>query len=236
MRRRMRLRMKADLSSYVLGLLFPNRCPCCGERIAAAETVCADCAEKLNDLRVPADAWRSGQRDADFPFAAEAAVYAYDGAAKEGILSMKDGDRNFAAHLAPLLAEAVRGICDPQTIDIVTWVPVSRRRRRTQGYAHAEMLGRALAKALQLPCRGDLLTQMHSTLRQHMLTGPDRQRFPVTFCRTDTDLTGKTVLLCDDVLTSGSTMRRCAALLREMGAETVYAAAGAYRLRNGNVK
>ena len=228
--------MKTDFAQQVLGLLFPNRCPCCETRISAAETVCKDCIRELDSLRVPVTAWREGQHDKDLPFAAEAAVYAYDGAAKAGILAVKDGSRSFARHLSPLLADAVREICEPADIDLITWVPVSCRRRRTQGYAHAELLGRALAKELHLPCRGGLLMQTHSRLRQHMLTGADRTAFPAVFRRTDADLTGKNVLLCDDVLTTGSTMRRCAALLREMGAECVYAAAGAYRLRDSHQK
>ena len=50
------------------------------------------------------------------------------------------------------------------------------------------------------------------------------------FQHTNTDLTGQTVLLVDDILTTGSTMRCCTGLLREMGAKTVYIAAAAYRL------
>ncbi len=209
---------------------FPPRCACCGERIAGGSTVCEGCEQALRTLILPHGVWRSRQ-DADaraqIPWADEAAVYAYAGQAKEGILAMKDGNRDFARHVAPLLAERVREICDPQEIGCITWVPVSRKRRRMQGYAHAEMLGRALAAELGCPADGSLLTELHADLRQHTLERTERAVFSQIFRTGQRRLHGETVLLCDDVLTTGNTLRRCTELLRQAGAGTVYAAVAA---------
>ncbi len=217
---------------FLADLLFPNRCGCCGEIIAYDAYFCDACAEALEGLRTSADAWEALHAGEEFPWERAFSVYAYRGAARSGVLAMKDGSRNFGISTGELLADEVRQTLMPEQIGCVTWVPIGRRRRRAQGYAHAELLGKSLAKALARPARGDLLTERDSALRQHQLNAEERKLFAERFQHTRRSLKGQTVLLCDDVLTTGNTLKRCASLLREAGAAHVYAAVAAVRLRS----
>lgn len=217
---------------FLADLLFPNRCGCCGEIVAYDAYFCDACAEKLEALRTGADAWEKLHSGEEFPWEGAFSVYAYSGAARDGVLAMKDGSRNFGISTGELLAEEVRQKLKADQISCVTWVPIGKRRRRRQGYAHAELLGKSLAKALDRPARGDLLTERDSALRQHQLNAEERKLFSERFQHTRKSLKGQTVLLCDDVLTTGNTLKRCASLLKEAGAEHVYAAVAAVRLRS----
>ena len=216
---------------FLLGLLYPNRCGCCGERIPWDALLCGDCRKALDALRISAADWLCCHEGESFPWAGVFTVFSYEAEAKAGILAMKDGAQGFGRYAGELLAEQVRAAMPPAEIDCVTWVPVSAARRRRQGYAHAELLGKTAAKALGRPAAGDLLTQSDSRLRQHQLSAEERAVFGSNFRGTDRDLSGQTVLLTDDVLTTGSTMRCCTELLLGMGAARVFAAAAACRVR-----
>ena len=208
-------------AAWLLDLLYPNRCDCCGEPITYDRDICAACAEALEALRCPYEKWAENQTK--LLWDGGMTVYAYSGAAKEGVLALKDGYRGFCRYAARALADEVRraGV-QP---DCVTWVPMAKRRKRQQGYAHAELLGREIARNLGIPARGDLLTEPDGRIRQHELPAAERKKYAKRFERTAQQLHGETVLLADDILTTGSTLRACTALLRESGAERVYIAA-----------
>lgn len=216
---------------FLLGLLYPNRCGCCGERIPWDALLCEGCRQALDGLRITAADWLCCHTGETFPWAGVFTVFSYESEAKAGILAMKDGEQTFGRYAGAQLADAVRTALPPAEIGCVTWVPVSAARRRRQGYAHAELLGKTAAKALGRPAAGNLLTQSDSRLRQHQLSAEERAVFGSNFRGTDRDLSGQTVLLVDDVLTTGSTMRCCTELLLGMGAARVFAAAAACRVR-----
>lgn len=217
--------------ALLLHLLYPNRCDCCLRPIPYRALICTDCAAEIDSCRVTNDAWIKAAPGRTAPWAGSAAVCTYAGAAKAGILAMKDGGVNFVRYIAPELAGQVRLLCGEQLPDLVTWVPVTKRRRREQGYAHSERLAKYTAAALGLPVCGKLLTEEAGSLRQHSLPKHLREQYADRFRHTDVRLDGKTVLLCDDVLTTGSTLMRCTQQLCEAGAEKVYAAVIAYRIK-----
>lgn len=219
--------------AFLLDLFFPNRCDCCGKRIAYDALLCDACLSALDALRIrPAD-WLRCHEGEDFPWDGVFTVFSYKAEARAGILAMKDGAQSFGRYAGTLLADAVKAELDPETIDRVTWVPIGAARRRRQGYSHAELLGKSTAAALGRPADGSLLTESDSFLRQHHLKAEERKVFGMRFQHTGKDLSGQTVLLIDDVLTTGSTMRRCTELLLQSGAARVFAATAACRIRSG---
>lgn len=209
------------LSARVLDLLYPNRCDCCGAQIVYDADICTACAAALEDLRYSYEEWAKDKTG--MLWDGGIVLYAYEDAARIGVLAMKDGYRGFGRYAAKHLAEAVQAM--PLQPDCVVWVPMDRRRRKQQGYAHAELLGKAIAKELEIGARGDLLEEYGGKIRQHDLPAEERQTFAERFVRTEQKLSGETVLLVDDILTTGSTLRRCTKLLRESGAARVYIAA-----------
>lgn len=207
----------------LLDIFFPNRCDCCGERIPFDLLICEDCIAALSAQRVQYREWAAGQTD--LPWENGAVLFRYDGIARTGVLGMKDGRRGFSAFAAKLLAEELADLLPDKGSTVVTWVPIARSRRRIQGYAHAEMLARSAAKEMRLPVRDGLILEQSSVTRQHDLPAAERAKYAERFSAGKKRLSGETVLLFDDILTTGATLRRCAKLLRSSGAGSVIIAA-----------
>jgi predicted amidophosphoribosyltransferase len=115
------------------------------------------------------------------------------------------------------VADGMSLLVQPGWADVVTWAPTSARRRSERGYDQAEVLAKAVARRLGVPCRS-LLRRLPDSgpqtgrTRSERLVGPGfagkRQAPP-------------RVLLIDDVVTTGSTLRSAAGVLRMMGAREV---------------
>ncbi len=101
-------------------------------------------------------------------------------------------------------------------------IPLARRRARVRGYNQSERLAAALAGALGLPVRTDLLWRTRETTTQTALT-PDERRANVTGAFAAGDARGIRALLVDDVFTTGATLLAAAEALKAGGAEQVEA-------------
>lgn len=215
---------------WLLDLLYPNTCDCCGVRIPFDASVCENCRAELSLLKIANHAWYSHEpSDTVYPWDGLVTVYHYDKAARKGVLALKDGHRGFLALAAEELSARITETFADAQIDCVTFVPVTKKRRRRQGFSHGELLAKAIGKRIAVQVRGDLLCENGMKLRQHQLTAAERKIYAERFSHTGRDLSGQTVLLCDDILTTGSTLMRCTHLLKECGAKRVLIAVCACR-------
>ncbi len=214
----------------LLDLMYPNRCDCCMQSIPYDRAICADCERALQQLEISDTAWAAKQPEQTFPWRRLVTVYAYDGKAKAGVLAMKDGYLGFERWVAERLAERCRQVCAAEQIDAVAFVPGAKRNRLLYGVDHAERLAAALAKQLARPLRRDFLVNTAGQIKQHLLPAADRAIYAERFQAGTGEVQGKTILLVDDVLTTGSTMKRCATVLLDMGAAEVWAATATCRI------
>jgi ComF family protein len=107
-------------------------------------------------------------------------------------------------------------------VDVVTPVPLSTQRMKERGYNQAAILGRPLAYAIGKPCRA-LLRKSRDTRTQVGLNAVKRQENVTGAFTTVSDrLAGKSILVIDDVTTTGSTINACSQALRQAGAAAVY--------------
>ena len=106
--------------------------------------------------------------------------------------------------------------------DAVVPVPMSRRKERRRGYNQAELLARAVAKRIDIPCRM-LLAKKNDGPTQSLLPR-DRRAANVRHAFTGSrDAKGQSLLLIDDICTTGETVRACANELLRAGAAHVCA-------------
>lgn len=138
----------------------------------------------------------------------------FEGVARQLVLALKFRHRRAAA--AMLVPYVLRRL-PLDHFDLVTWAPTSARRVRRRGYDQAELIARAVARQLGVPCRR-LLYRSHAApqagkSRPERLVGPSfraRQARP-----------GLHVLVVDDVVTTGGTLRAAHQALRAAGVSRV---------------
>ena len=122
-----------------------------------------------------------------------------------------------------MLAEALvqRFSDDVRGADVVTWAPTTSRRRRLRGHDQAELIARAVARQISRPCRSLLIRESESPQ-----TGSGReQRLRGPLFRARRLRVGLHVVVVDDVVTTGSTLRQASMALQTAGASRVTAAA-----------
>ena len=208
--------------SWLLDLLFPPRCVFCGKLLATGERdFCARCQKELPWLEGPA-----AEQTGEF-FSLCAAPLRYQGVVRDSIRRYKfKGRQGYHTAYGKLVAQCVHDNLAGK-YDLITWVPLSEKRRRERGYDQAFLL--ASAAALEL---GDVavetLRKSRHTDAQSGLEGEAERRANVlgAYAAVDPELlAGKRVLLIDDVVTTGATFSECARVLRTMGAKDVVCAA-----------
>lgn len=124
--------------------------------------------------------------------------------------------------LAELLADYLRS--NPLPGEVLIPVPLHPQRLRERGYNQSSLLTRELGKLTNLPMVEDCLIRVKQAQPQVRAAGLEERRRNVTdafVCRND-KLSGKQVILIDDVCTSGATLESCAIALKNKGALLVW--------------
>lgn len=224
--------MKPRWTKYLYNLILPNRCPGCNAILQAEELVCDTCGEHM---LIEHDAvchicgkspCLCGKRDFSYDRAVAACSYA-DETIPAVIRLKRSENTNFAYFSARILAERIRYSLNYGNFDYVMPVPMHISKQRRRGYNQAALIAKEIAGFLEIPYRDDVLYKNKTRHAQHELNAQERALNVSSFGIHDISLEGKRILLCDDVLTTGNTMSRCAALLKQNGAEAVVAAAAA---------
>jgi ComF family protein len=161
---------------------------------------------------------------------------AYEGIARRLILNLKYHNRlQVVKVLAQLLAERIyqrhhqTSLNDSSDFDVVTWAPTSTARVRLRGHDQSELLARRLAKEIHVPCRRLLIK-----ISTNVQTGASRElRLQGSVFSARKLGVNSHVVVVDDVVTTGATLRCAADALRKAGARQVTSVAVASALRHG---
>ena len=194
-------------------ILWPRgtACLCCPE-LSYGQLLCPDCQKALTAMRLHGeDAGDEGVRS----------VYRYDGVAKQLVRLLKEQCLEDAAHvLAEDMAEALSAMALPEDA-VLTWVTMPEKRRKVRGIDHGRTLCEAVARRTGRPVRQLLIRRGNG----HTQRGLNREARLKNIagsicCEMKVDVS---VLIIDDVLTTGATASACAEALRAAGAPKVYA-------------
>lgn len=221
---------------YPLLLLFPPRCIVCGKVISRSEEFfCGECAKKLVRIKEPRCEVCGGQLPSEFAMArcadCQAGVpydkcfvpFEYRDGVKDMVKRMKFRGRPAAFRY--IAREIAAELVDFRP-DLITFVPQNRKTRRKRGYNQTELIARELARLLKVPVKPTLI-RSESGERQVTLNRADRLKNAARlYSQRNMSLSGS-VLIVDDVITTGATMKACCKLLRRMGCDKVYGVAAA---------
>lgn len=189
-------------------MLLASRCGSCAR---PGPSPCAGCHALL---RRPA-------ADVDPPgLPGLVALLRYDGPARPLVARVKYRNQR---QVVAWLADGLVALLEGSPVDIVTWAPTTAEHRRRRGFDHGEVLARAVARRIGRPVRS-LLTRGPGPPQ----TGRDarhRRASPPAFtCRSPVP-PGTRVLVVDDIVTTGATLRAATAALRAAGATALPACA-----------
>ncbi len=207
--------------SKLLDLMFPPRCTFCRSLLKKDERhICARC---MKNLPYTSAGYR---RKGDF-FAVCVAPLFYKDDVRKSILRFKfKGATNYASCYGKLLADCIKERLG-ERYDIITWVPLSRERKRKRGYDQAFLL--ATAAALELDdVAVELLKKRVDSPAQSGLGAAEKRKANVSgvYEAANPDIiNGKNILIIDDVSTTGATFSECARVLLMAGAGKVLCAA-----------
>ncbi len=199
-------------------ILFPPKCMLCRRPLGENAEICGPCREKVRLNTSPPKMTKG----AFFDLAAAGLWYETD--VRRAIHGLKYNEKqNYALPLARVMLYAYQHKIGREA-DLIVWVPTNPGTLRQRGYDQAELLARALAPMTGLPAL-HALEKVRDTAPMHGLL-PDARRANVLgayrLCCGREAVAGKTVLLVDDILTTGSTLSECARVLKSAGAARVY--------------
>lgn len=202
----------------LLDLLFPPKCPFCGALLEKGDLLCPDCQRDLP--------WLLGEQG---KAAVEltggcASALRYQDRVREAIQGYKFGGKSGRSKtFGTLVAQAVRD--QGFQAELVSWPPLSKKRLRQRGYDQAQLLAQAVGEELGLP----VIPTLEKTHRpaQSGLSDPGQRRANVlgAYAAVDPEVFwGRSILLVDDVLTTGATLSECAKTLRLAGSGEIFCA------------
>lgn len=216
-----------DLCGVLLNLLYPQHCLICSRKIndLKASPICGNCSDKIK-INPEISFVKPGSED----FAFDCAFYAtaYDDVVKKCICLLKyDGKTQLADPLGKLMRDfAVKNMA-AEDIDMIVPVPLHPVKLRERQFNQSELLAALLARKMNKKMIKDRVRRIKYTAPQTELKKDERRRNVkgAFLVRKGSYFNEKTVLLVDDVLTTGATMHECAKALKDAGAKKVVALA-----------
>lgn len=208
--------MSAGILNAWLRLLYPPKCIFCRRLLRGAQVdICSECRQALPAGQVP-------ERTGEF-FTRCICAYSYDGAVRESIHRYKfSGLARYAEGYGRMLAMVIAREQSPLP-ELVTWVPVSRKRRRKRGYDQAQLLAQTVAGELGLPLIS-ALSKLRDNPPQSAQPDAAHRRgnvIGVFACADAQAVRGRRILLIDDIITTGATLSECSRVLLSAGAEEI---------------
>lgn len=146
----------------------------------------------------------------------------YSGPLRDAIVSLKYyRNIGLGSFFAPALCEII--VKEEWNIDLITAIPLSTNRKKERGYNQAEILARPIARTMQLPYADKSVHRSRHTTSQVGLSVKERQlNMKGAFMADPKVVKDKSILLIDDVATTGATMDACAKALLDAGCRQVF--------------
>ncbi len=221
--------------SKLLDFLFPPKCPFCKGILTVKAPVCPRCMDKLpfTDENTCSICGRplgefslslcASCRNHKTYFQHSFVPLIYKDSAKDAAILLKKSHPYYAKAFAYLLADKILTSPYYASFDRITFVPQDPHSRKNRGYNQSELIAKELARLLNIPCVSTLI-RTNDGKPQHTLNASQRrENVKKCYFKTDAVFDG-TVLLVDDIYTTGATANYCSKLLLQMGFKKVYLA------------
>lgn len=220
-----------SIISRVVNLIFPRRCPVCQDVTPNSLLICPKCSKLITYVEEPVcmtcgKPFTNEEQEYCYDckqhpksFQRNYAVFLYDDRTKISMAAFKyNNKREFADYFAREFMNQYGLKLLSLGVEVVTAVPIHKKKRRQRGYNQAEILGKKIAGLLELPFEGNLLTREINTLPQKELNNIQRvKNLQMAFRAGVFHRNYYAVLIIDDIYTTGATMEACTKALLGTG-------------------
>ncbi len=217
---------------YVLScFFFPERCIFCNNVIEPLQLSCRECRAAISKVKPPICSFCGSNKNEctcekkRHAYDRVIAPFYYEGSVKSGVLRLKKRDDPQAiTFFASQMVAAIRRESPDLPFDAVCFTPMTKMDQRKREYNQSRLLAEKVAYLLQLPLC-DALVKIYETKPQKGLDRAARSGNVLGVFDVRDSFSARSVLLVDDVVTTGATAHECAKMLKLYGAETVTVAA-----------
>ncbi|MDP2037114.1 MAG: ComF family protein [Ignavibacteria bacterium] len=216
-------------ANLLLGFFFPSFCTACKAKLAATEKcVCKSCISKIqiaDSERMEREYQRKFSHSKIISAFQSAFVFEKDKELQDILHALKYNNKfQVGKFLGGLIANQVGEQVRTWNADMIIPVPLHSLKKAERGYNQAELICNGISKVLSIPTKANLLKRSRYTLSQTTMTLEERkENVHKAFVMKRKNVTGKRIIIVDDVLTTGATITECGRVLKENGAEEVYA-------------
>ncbi len=201
-------------------LLYPLKCLNCGEAIAQGY-ICDECLDKIRpfDMSIELD----GKNKLKV-----IACQSYTDGYRDSVQTFKfSGAYRMSEQFGELMSLCIED--EEINADFITFVPMTRQKERERGYNQAQKLALSLSEIVGIPCK-ELLKKNRNNMAQHSLKAEERKKNVVGVYDFSSEnyIKDRTIILVDDIITTGATLSECARVLYESGAKCVLGICAAY--------
>lgn len=201
-------------------LFYPKRCPFCNKIIDKNLCICTSCDESIKrELKIKKIMIEELNKEVIC-----VSPFSYNEPIKTAICDYKfkgilDYSDLFSKEVSKVVSDYFKDI------DIITAVPLYKIRKRERGFNQSEILASKIGKIIGVPYI-ELLVKFKNNKVQHSLPKLEREENVKNVYKAvnEDKIKGKNILLCDDIVTTGSTLKECAKTLFLAGASRVYCA------------
>ena len=218
---------------------LPPQCHCCEKFLEEEQQgICSACLSKIHWIEPPfcsvCGIPFASREIENHPcgacmtkkkhFTMARALGSYEGSLQEAIHRWKyEGKITLTPFLGKWMTEGLHRYWNPDTFDLLIPVPLHKKRLRERGFNQALLLVKELNRRTGIPYRKRVLQKRRLTIPQVNLSGVEREKevrgsFHIIGGE---ELEGKSILLVDDVYTTGATVNECAKVLLTEGAKRV---------------
>ena len=203
---------------YILSLIYPPKCVFCGTVIDKSD-ICEECEKTLPFTKGDSIYQK-------FPLVDKCiSTLYYKDYVRRAVLRFKfAGCSCYSRRLGGIMSECAENNLDCGSIDMVSCIPLSRKRMHDRGYNQAELLAKEISKKVGVEYLPTLKKIRHNTAQSTIKDSKQRAANVIGAYRVidAEEVKGKYILLVDDVVTTGSTVSECARILKKSGAKAVY--------------
>ncbi|MBD5454730.1 MAG: ComF family protein [Lachnospiraceae bacterium] len=223
----------------LLDLIYPRRCPVCDKAVKPfGSLICEECTRKIKYVKAPY-CQKCGKelRDKRALFCHDCAhkehkydrglaLFSYPSVADSIYRFKYQGRQEYAAYYAQRMARILGEKILSLHPDALVPVPIHSSKKRVRGYNQAEVLAKELGRILNIPVEAKLIKRVRKTVPMKELSVGERQnnlKKAFKICHNDVKLI--TIVIIDDIYTTGSTIDAMAYELRQAGIKHIYFAA-----------